>query len=225
MQNSSSAVMAQRHENALSLDDFPTPAWATRALLEIGEIKCEWQSMSCLEPACGRGTMSKPLSEYFGSVISSDIHDYGFGDKLDFLSHDTPYGRDSFDWVITNPPFKNAQSFIERANQISRVGTAVLCRTVFIESIGRYNSLFSVFPPTFVAQFAERVPMVRGRLDEKATTATGYAWLIWDKRVEVDGTRLIWVPPCRKKLTKKGDYEFAANSKPAQQADLLQSAL
>jgi hypothetical protein len=33
MQNTSHAVMAQRVEPAHSLDDFPTPPWATRALL------------------------------------------------------------------------------------------------------------------------------------------------------------------------------------------------
>ena len=34
VQNLSHAVMAQRHEAKDSLDDFPTPPWATRALLE-----------------------------------------------------------------------------------------------------------------------------------------------------------------------------------------------
>lgn len=33
-QNTSHAVMAQRVEAHDSLDDFPTPPWATRALLE-----------------------------------------------------------------------------------------------------------------------------------------------------------------------------------------------
>lgn len=33
-QNTSHAVMAQRIEAKDSLDDFPTPPWATRALIE-----------------------------------------------------------------------------------------------------------------------------------------------------------------------------------------------
>ncbi len=33
-QNVSHAVMAQRHEKMDSLDDFPTPPWGTRALME-----------------------------------------------------------------------------------------------------------------------------------------------------------------------------------------------
>jgi hypothetical protein len=50
------------------------------------------------------------------------------------------------------------------------------------ESSGRYEGIFSRTPPAAFAQFVERVPMVKGRLDRKASTATGYAWLIWDKQ-------------------------------------------
>jgi hypothetical protein len=102
MQNTSHAVMAQRVEPASSLDDFPTPPWATRALVEHVLDKPALASMSCLEPACGRGHMSVTLAECFGSVTSSDVFDYGFGEAADFLT--TEYQDDSFDWAITNPP-------------------------------------------------------------------------------------------------------------------------
>ena len=57
----------------------------------------------------------------------------------------------------------------------------MLTRTVFIESVGRYERLFKTNPPSRFAQFTERVPMVKGRIDKKASTATGYAWLVWEK--------------------------------------------
>jgi hypothetical protein len=62
---------------------------------------------------------------------------------------------------------------------VARHGVAVLTRTVFIESVGRFEKLFSQRPPLIVAQYVERVPMVKGRLDQKASTATGYCWLVW----------------------------------------------
>lgn len=64
MQNTSHAVMAQRHEAADSADDFPTPPWATRALIEhvIGVEAV--RGLTCLEPACGRGYMARPLCVY-----------------------------------------------------------------------------------------------------------------------------------------------------------------
>jgi hypothetical protein len=80
MQNTSHAVMAQRAELKNSLDDFPTPPWATRALVEhVIASKDSLSSMTCLEPACGRGHMSVTLAHYFRDVASFDVFDYSFG--------------------------------------------------------------------------------------------------------------------------------------------------
>lgn len=194
--------MAQRHEAADSVDDFPTPPWATRALLEhvIGRENVIGQT--CFEPACGRGYMAEPLRSYFARVLASDIVDYHYGDVGDFLSARLPNG---VDWVITNPPFRLAEAFFHRAIGFANVGVALLVRTVFLEGIGRLERVFSKNPPSLVAQFSERVPMVRGRLDPKASTATGYAWVVWNKPPGRE-TRLIWIPPCRKLLELDTDY-------------------
>lgn len=202
MQNTSHAVMAQRYEPKDSADDFPTPPWATRALLEhvIGPRKVE--GLTCLEPACGRGYMSRPLAEYFGRVDSADAHQYGFAPVRDFLTF--PYEAQSHDWVITNPPFRLAEEFVQRALTVARSGVAILARTVFLESVGRYQGIFRETPPSVFAQFSERVPMVKGRVDAKASTATGYAWFVWIKGET--SSRLDWVPPCRRSLERQGDY-------------------
>lgn len=204
-QNISHAVMAQRVESNESLDDFPTPPWATRALIEevlgVEEVK----NTSCLEPACNRGYMAKPLKEYFSSVTSSDVYDYGFGEVKNFL--DRGYEENSFDWVITNPPFKLAEEFVTEGLRIAKKGVAMLTRTVFIESVGRYQRLFEPNPPTKFAQFVERVPMVKGRLDKKASTATGYCWIIWTIKKEDGPPALVWIPPCRKRLERSSDYQ------------------
>ncbi len=215
MQNTSHAVMSQRIEAVDSLDDFPTPPWATRALLEhvIGG-GCV-AGMTCLEPACGAGHMSKVLKEYFSEVRSSDVADYGYGPVRNFLSHGYP--ANSYDWVITNPPFRLAEEFVLRALNVSRSGVAILARTVFLESSGRYRAIFQNTPPTKFAQFVERVPMVKGRLDRTATTATGYCWLVWDK-CNNNLPQLRWIPPCRKALERMSDYGLPPNAKPKRQA-------
>lgn len=203
MQNTSHAVMAQRSEARDSPDDFPTPPWATRALLEHVICDSDLSVMSCLEPACGAGHMAKVLKEKFGEVRFSDAYEYGYGPVRDFLT--SPFETNAVDWVITNPPFRLAEEFVLRALQVARIGVAILARTVFLESSGRYNRIFEQQPPTKFAQFVERVPMVKGRLDRKASTATGYAWLVWEKDT-VSHPRLMWVPPCRKQLEKSSDY-------------------
>ena len=52
--------------------------------------------------------------------------------------------------------------------------------------------------------------MIKGRLDAKATTATGYAWFVWEKPARKE-PRLMWVPPCRRDLERKGDYGSSAS--------------
>jgi hypothetical protein len=160
MQNKSHAVMAQRAEAMDSLDDFPTPPWATRALLEHVLKGRQLSDLTCLEPACGVGHMAKVLDEYFGEVQSSDVHDYGYGAVRDYLKH--PSEINCCDWVITNPPFRLAEEFVLKSLGVVRNGVAILARTVFLESVGRHERIFSRNPPNIVAQFTERVPMVKG---------------------------------------------------------------
>lgn len=203
-QNTSHAVMAQRHEPADSFDFFPTPAWATRAL-------CEWmkrgrvalQEQICLEPACGLGHMARPLAEYFAKVDASDVCDRGFGSVADFLFAPKTLWSD---WIITNPPFRLAEEFAGIALPRARHGVALLVRTAFLESVARYNRLFRHDPPTDILQFVERVPMFKGRVDPEGSTATAYCWIVWHKAKRHNHTNFHWIPPCRKRLERPEDY-------------------
>lgn len=210
-QNRSSAVMQQRSEPHDSLDDFPTPPWATRALCEhlLVAGRQNLGGMVVCEPAANRGHMVRPLSEYFGRVVASDVHDYGAGFAVrDYLLADL----EPVDWTITNPPFRLAEPFIERALAHSRLGVAVLVRTAFLEGVGRYERLFKVLPPTHVLQFVERVNMFRGQLDAKGSKPMACAWIIWQRPFVDAGTRLAWVPPCRRQLEREGDYPTRAQA-------------
>lgn len=202
-QNRSTAVMQQRSEAHDSLDDFPTPPWATRAL-------CEWLTVNasqpldmfeCREPAANRGHMSAPLFEYFRDVEASDVHDYGAGFPVqDYLFGPLPKPTD---WTITNPPFRLAEQFIERALVTSGQGVAMIVRAAFLEGVGRFERLYSKTPPSHVLQFTERVVMHKGRLAPEGSTATAYAWLVW---MGDSQTRLHWIAPCRKRLERASDY-------------------
>jgi hypothetical protein len=203
--------MQQRSEPNDSLDDFPTPPWATRAL-------CEWlrdnqdepmHAMTVREPAANRGHMVKPLSEYFAHVEPSDVHDYGVGYPVaDYLWGPLPEMRD---WTITNPPFRLAEQFIQRALQSSMEGVAVIVRSAFLEGKARFENLFSHTPPAYVLQFVERAPMCKGKIDPNVSSATSYSWLIWFPALNDVDTRLRWIAPCRKRLERASDYEVNEN--------------
>lgn len=203
-QNRSSAVMQQRSEAHDSLDDFPTPPWATRALCEFLRYNgYQLENCTAREPAANRGHMVRPLREYFASVEAFDVHDYGAGFPVADYLYPLPLSK--VDWTITNPPFRLAEAFIKRASETSDHGFAMLTRVAFIEGVGRYERIFSCNPPSYVLQFTERVVMHRGRLAPEGSTATAYAWLVWIDGE--DGTQLDWIAPCRKRLERAEDYE------------------
>lgn len=213
--NTSSAVMQQRNKPRNDgLDDFPTPPWATRALIEhvlappVTGLDY-FKDLSVWEPACNRGYMALALSQYFGRGYNTDVKDYEWSGQQRIEDFLMPFkGNRSFDWIITNPPFRLAAQFARRCLDLKpREGFALLVRTSFLEGIERYNTLFSQCPPSTIAQFAERVPMVEGRCDPDASTATSYCWLVWDSGARFT-PEFIWIPPCRRALERPSDYTW-----------------
>jgi hypothetical protein len=221
--NGARSVMARRVEQRDSLDYFPTPPWATRALVErvlphlgVGLTRTN----TVWECACGEGHMSEVLAEY-ATVIASDIASYRPEQKVqDFL--DAAMMAPEVDWVITNPPFGDRTTrFILRAFEIAHVGVAMFTRTQWAtEGVGRYDLIFRDRPPTCFAPFVERVPLCKGRWDPDGSTATAYCWLIW--ALGKKPTPPFYIPPgCRKALTRSTDRRrFAPWSVPQSEFDL-----
>jgi hypothetical protein len=200
-----SGFMASRGEPSDSLDDFPTPPWAGRALIEHVLGDC-WRNCTVWEPAANRGFLLRGLKDYFQAWYASDVCDYGAGfDVSDYLVDRAPQ---PVDFIITNPPFNLAHAFIDKALKESTVGCAFLVRTAFLEGVNRYHSLWSRTPPAYVAQFVERVPMVKGRCDPEASTATNYCWVVWHHHRPAVDTLMKWIPPCRMRLERPGDYDL-----------------
>jgi hypothetical protein len=213
------SVMARRLDPPDSLDFFPTPPWATRALCEhvLFPDENQWPlSSSVWEPAAG-GHMAEVLREYFASVRASDVFDYDRGYEVGSFIGCGPdvLVSNNADWIITNPPFNLAFDFALRAIELSKVGVALLVRSVWTEGAERYRELFSRRPPSLIAQFVERVPMVKGRWDPDASTATGYAWFVW-RRPSTGETRYRWIPPGQRvALTKSNDRARFVSPAPA----------
>lgn len=203
------------------LDYYSTPCWAGRAGAELVQAldPGRWWAW---EPACGEGSLAHGLADYFERVLATDVHDHGgcqqHGAGLDFLSACAD-GFDA-DWILTNPPFEHAQAFVELGLKRARRGVAVLMRTTWFDTLGRYP-LFA--DPrcglAWLAPFAERVPMQLGSWDPDGSTATPAAWFVF-VRPEIRGQVRIphlamgaagvfagqMIPPgTRERLTKPDD--------------------
>lgn len=207
----SRAIMASRVEADDSLDYFPTPPWATRALIDLvlfEALSIEVKDAIAWEPACGEGHIAEVLSEYFREVVASDIHDYGYGEHVvDFLVCEQLARKEDADWIITNPPFGDlSEAFLLHAMKLAKVGVAIFVRLQWLETNGRYERVFSQFPPTLIAFFAERVNLCKGRWDPEGTTATAYIWLVWVKGKNPRAP--FWIPPgCREAFARPDDVE------------------
>lgn len=219
--NGARSTMGSRQEPDDSLDYFPTPPWATRALAHhvmpiVGQagkrLGVAW------EPACGEGHIAEILAEYADEVIATDVFDYGYGTVQDFLQTDIkPPG---VDWIVTNPPFGEvALDFVRRSlsmldHGVVRVGVAMFFRSQWaVEGVERYDEIFRDRPPTVCAFFTERVNLCKGRWEPGGSTATAYCWLVWIRNDRAGPQRLklprmFWIPPhCRKELSKPDDAE------------------
>ena len=162
-------------------DDFYVePESATTALLNA-----EWFIGTIWDPAAGSGNVVKACRatgrRAFGSdkVVRQGLPDLAIGDFLDLDGANLPWGP--VDCIISNPPFKLAEPFIEKALSIARFKVAFLLRTAFLEGQGRHERIFSKTPLKRVWQFRGRLSMPPGGAAIEARGgAVAFAWFVWD---------------------------------------------
>jgi hypothetical protein len=166
-------------------DFFPTPRWATYALLDNESFQgITW------ECACGDGEMSRVLETDCKRVISSDLYDRGYGDGgVDFLA-----ATRQADNIITNPPYNSAEAFVGVGVSQAKHKFALLLRLAFLEGANRAKTIFAEAPPARVWVFSERITFYPKGAEVKGSGTTAYAWFVWDKDAP-SGTELKWLKP------------------------------
>jgi hypothetical protein len=165
-------------------DFFPTPAWATHALMDNEPFEGDiW------EPACGDGSMAKIIEEYGNPVFASDLFDRGYGKTgMDFLEVDHIAEN-----IITNPPYNSAEGFVASGLLKSRRKFAMLLRLAFLEGANRQRTIFKDTPPARVWIFSERITFYPSGSVQKGSGTTAYAWFVWDKDHK-GNSELKWLP-------------------------------
>lgn len=140
----------QRNRYAEEHDYYATDPQVVKLLL-----RNERFSLNIWEPACGEGHISRVLENEGYDVFSTDLIDRGFGTgNVDFLKENFPtYHGD----IVTNPPYKFASEFVEKALMTVAFGQKVcmLLKLTFLEGKKR-KSLFKKNPPKTVLVCSER---------------------------------------------------------------------
>lgn len=165
-------------ENREQDDFYPTPVEATKSLLALEQFGAQiW------EPACGDGAISRVLEEAGYFVHSADLVDRGYGDaRVDFLLEH----RLRAPQIITNPPFKLAEQFVDKCVTLGVEKWAFLLRLAWLEGVGRKH-LFTHTPLARVLVSSRRLTMVRAG-DEDLRGNGGmvaFAWFVWDQGCEL----------------------------------------
>jgi hypothetical protein len=181
------------------LDGFHSPKEAVKLLVKHAKLKKRvW------ECANGYNRISNRLEKRGHKVFRSDIHKWS--DKTQKIADFTktkfvPFKGKPFD-IVTNPPFKIAQEFVESAMDKLPVGGRLylLLRLQFLEGKRRKKELFSKYPPMEVIVSSARLPRMH-RFDfslkqhrrevEKAgkkystpTSAMCFCWFVWEKKAD-----------------------------------------
>ncbi|MDR1090108.1 MAG: hypothetical protein LBL79_03455 [Prevotella sp.] len=160
-------------------DYYATEPKAVELLLNIEDF-----NNNILEPACGEGAISEVLVKHGYNVQSYDLidRDYGIG-GVDFLKCENKWSGD----IITNPPYKYAQEFVEKSLELVEAGAkiAMFLKIQFLEGKKR-RSLFDRNPPKTVYVSSSRLKCVKNgefvkSRKKKESSAVAYCWYIWEK--------------------------------------------
>lgn len=158
-------------------DYYATEPKAAELLLEQEEFH-----HTIWECACGEGHLVKVFEAHGHEVISTDLIYRGYGDPepLDFLNETI----DDFEGdIITNPPYKFALEFVQRALESVKPGrkVAMFLKLQFLEGKSRKN-FFQITPPRRVYVSSSRLKCAKnGKFESIASSAVAYAWFVWEK--------------------------------------------
>lgn len=199
----------KNHKERQAEDYYATPPEEVENIL--WQLKYDRnENWNILEPCCGGGHMVEGILDYFNNanICATDIKqrensylqshkdnfvEYGYGEEYDFLSEEYP--DVTTDFVIMNPPFKVATPFILHGLDIAKEALIVFGRTKLVETKGRYEEIFSKYPPTDIYQYIDRVACAKNGDFENTNGIEAHAWFIWNKKVmkEKYDTKFHWL--------------------------------
>lgn len=177
----------EREKNDFYATDPKALEIAIDTLKSIGLDKNIW------ECSCGQGHLAKVLNTYNYNVKATDLIARGFGQgNIDFLKCDEPWEGD----ILTNPPFKFAENFIEKSMELLTEGHKAIffLKIQFLES-RRRKELFKKYPPKYVIVNSERQKCAKdGEFEKYCKNANTqcWCWFVFEKGFN-DYPKIMWI--------------------------------
>ena len=152
-------------------------------------INLENLNKNIWECACGQGHLAKVFEAHGYNVKATDLVDRGYGQGgVDFFLQNGIYNGD----IVTNPPYKFAQEFVEHALKLIPDGHKVCAflKVQFLEGKER-KQFFENTPPCRVWVSSSRIQFGASGDFSKANSMMATAWYVWKKGYKGD-TVLRW---------------------------------
>jgi hypothetical protein len=171
-------------------DFYPTPAWATEALLRRVRLPD-----GIWEPCCGDGAMVQVLEAHGHRVVSTDLVYRGYGEGgRDFMLEDRL--PDGVTAIVTNPPYgRGLHRFVDHALELTRpVGgvVAMLVNTQWQTGAANSERLRHVAFEASVI-LTNRIAWFPGDDGRPAKQPQeNHCWLVWDWSRKPGPARLLF---------------------------------
>lgn len=153
-------------------DFYETPAWMTRSLLRhVPAIKSRY----VLECCSGRDAITRVLREAGCDVVTNDLdRRHSALTHMDATKPDNwPSRQDAYDWVVTNPPFKEAFEILQNAVRCTTIGVALLVRKTFLEPTRERGPWLQEHPPTII------IGLPRYSFRGTGSDSVSCDWMVW----------------------------------------------
>lgn len=163
-----------------ALDAYYTPDDVALACVDALAPLVSWGASIC-EPSVGGGAFVRALRAW---SVGSTIHGVDVDPAAPGLalcdSHTVRDFCDAWpldqDWVVGNPPYKQAEEHVHHALKVARVGVAMLLRLCFLAGQGRY---FRLWHAGSVPLHSVHILAARPSFTGSGTDATDYALFVW----------------------------------------------
>lgn len=187
-------MSSTKRKAGIGTDYYPTPGWVTRLFLdELGPERVARWGTRWLEPAVGDGAIIRTVDAWRAAHglepvewLTVDVREVVGPAIIGSFPHVVRRFEHTFDVAITNPPFSQADAFVQSAIESARVAVLLLSAN-WPGTAKRNASLREHTPDMYLVP--DRISF-----DRRGNDSVCHAWFVWGDRREGEPARWVVLP-------------------------------